>query len=76
MAHFMTCNKIVTNKEIVRLFMDNIYKYHSLPDDIISDRGSQSTSKFWKSLFNILKIKIKFSSAYHPETNGQIERIN
>jgi hypothetical protein len=47
MTHFMPCNKMVTGEEIARLFMDNIYKYHGLPDDIISDRGSQFTSKFW-----------------------------
>jgi hypothetical protein len=40
MAHFMPWNKIVTSEETARLFMDNIYKYHGLPDDIISDRGS------------------------------------
>jgi hypothetical protein len=40
MAHFIPCNKKVTGEETVRLFMDNIYKYHGLPNDIISDRGS------------------------------------
>jgi hypothetical protein len=40
MAHFMPHNKTVTCEEIARLFMDNIYKYHGLHDDIISDRGS------------------------------------
>jgi hypothetical protein len=76
MAHFMPCNKTVTSEETARLFMDNIYKYHGLPDDIISDRGSQFTSKFWQSLFKILKVKIKLSSAYHPQIDGQTERIN
>ena len=50
MAHFVPCNKTVT----ARLFIDNVYKYHGLPDDIISDRGTQFTSKFWQSLFKIL----------------------
>jgi hypothetical protein len=76
MAHFMPCNKTITCEEIARLFMDNIYKYRSLLDDIISDRGSQFTSKFWQSLFKILKVKIKLSSAYHPQIDGQTERIN
>jgi hypothetical protein len=66
MVHFMPCNKTVTGEETARFFMDNIYKYHGLLDDIISDRGSQFTSKFWQSLFKILKVKIKLSSAYHP----------
>jgi hypothetical protein len=76
MAHFMPCNKTVTDEKTARLFMDNIYKYHGLLDDIISDRGSQFTSKFWQTLFKILKVKIKLSYAYHPQTDGQIERIN
>jgi hypothetical protein len=46
--------------------MDNIYKYHGLPDNIISDRGSQFTLKFWQLLFKILKVKIMLSSTYHP----------
>ena len=55
---------------------DNVYKYHGLPDDIISDRDTQFTSKFWQSLFKILQVEIKLSSAYHPQTNGQTERVN
>jgi transposase InsO family protein len=76
MAHFIPCNKTNISKETVRFFMDIIYKYHGLHDDIISDRGSQLISKFWQSLFKILKVKIKLSSTYHPQTNGQTERIN
>ena len=76
MAHFVPCNKTVTGEETARLFIDNVYKYHGLPDDIISDQGTQFTSKFWQSLFKILQVKIKLFSAYHPQTNGQTERVN
>jgi transposase InsO family protein len=76
MAHFIPCNKTVIGEEIAKLFVDNIYKYHGLPDNIISDRGSQFTSKFWQTLFKILKVKIKLCSAYHHHTDGQTERIN
>ena len=75
-AHFVPCNKIVTSEEIARLFIDNVYKYHGLPDDIISNRGTQFTSKFWQSLFKILQVEIKLSSAYHPQIDGQTERVN
>ena len=40
MAHFVPCNKSVTGEEAARLFLENVYKYHGLPDDIISDRGT------------------------------------
>ena len=53
-----------------------MYKYHGLPDDIISDRGTHFTSKFWQSLLKILQVKIKLSSAYHPQTDSQTERVN
>jgi hypothetical protein len=76
MAHFVPCNKTVTGEETARLFMDNIYKYHGLHDDIIYDRGSQFNSKFWQLLFKIFKIKIKLSFAYYLQTDGQTERVN
>ena len=76
MAHFVSCNKIMTSEETARLFIDNVYKYHRLPDDIIFDRGIQFTSKFWQSLFKILQVEIKLSLAYHPQTDGQTERVN
>jgi hypothetical protein len=57
---------MVTGEETARLFMDNIYKYHGLHDDIIFDHGSQFILKFWQSLFKIFKVKIKLSFAYHP----------
>lgn len=76
MAHFVPCNKTVTGEETAKLFMENVYKYHGLPNDIISDRGTQFTSKFWQSLFKILQVKINLSSAYHPQTDGQTERVN
>ena len=76
MAHFVPCNKTVTDEETARLFIDNVYKYHGFPDDIISDRGTQFTSKFWQSLFKILQVEIKFFSAYYPQTDGQTKRVN
>ena len=72
MAHFVPCNKTMTGEETALLFIDNVYKYHGLSDDIIFDRGIQFTSKFWQSLFKILQVEIKLSSAYHPQT----KRVN
>jgi hypothetical protein len=76
MVHFVPCTKTITREEIVRLFVDNIYRYLGLHDDIISDRGPQFISKFWRSLFEILKVDIKLSSTFHPQTDGQMERVN
>jgi transposase InsO family protein len=76
MAHFVPCTKTMTREETARLFVDNVYRYHGLPDDIILDRGPQFVSKFWRSLFEILKVDIKLSSTFHPQTNGQTECVN
>lgn len=76
MAHFVPCKKTSSSEDTARLFFDNVYRDHGLPDDIISDRGTQFVSKFWKSLFEILKVEIKLFSAFHRQIDGQTERVN
>jgi transposase InsO family protein len=49
---------------------------HGVPKKIVSDRGSQFTSKFWEKLHESIDTKLNFSSAYHSHTDGQIERSN
>jgi hypothetical protein len=49
---------------------------HGVPKKIVSDRGTQFTSKFWEKLHESMDIKLNFSSAYHPQTDGQTERVN
>ena len=58
------------------LIMRNVVKYFGLPEDIISDRDSRFTGKFWTTLFNMLGSDLKFSTANHPQTDGQTERMN
>ena len=76
MAHFVPCKKTSSSEDTARLFFDIVYHYHGLPDDIVSDRGTQFVSKFRRSLFDILKVEIKLSSAFHIQTDGQTERVN
>jgi len=54
----------------------NIWRFYSLPEDIISDRDPKLTSHFWQALMDKLGIKTKLSTAFHPETDGQTERMN
>ncbi|KAK3542222.1 hypothetical protein QTP86_018469 [Hemibagrus guttatus] len=51
-----------------------VFRYYGLPKDIVSDRGSQFTSRVWRSFFKLLGVTISVSSGYHPQTNGQTER--
>ena len=61
---------------VASTFLSFVYKYHGLPEKIISDRDSVFMSIFWKSLFKTLGVKISPSTAYHPQTDGQTEIVN
>ena len=61
---------------LARLFLKHVFSKHGVPHDIISDRGKLFVSKFWSSLCELLGIKANLSTAYHPETDGQTERVN
>jgi hypothetical protein len=56
--------------------MRNVFKFHGMPSEIISDRDRKFVSEFWTTLFKMCGTKIKMSTTYHPETNGQTERRN
>ncbi|GME30143.1 uncharacterized protein ACHE_50633A [Neofusicoccum parvum] len=64
MRHFIPCYDTTTASQMAQLFRDNIWKYHSLPDTIISDRGPQFISEFWQGLCKLLKIDHRLSTAY------------
>ncbi|RVW58793.1 Transposon Tf2-2 polyprotein [Vitis vinifera] len=63
-------------EEAAKLFFSNVVKHFGLPRDIISDRDARFTGKFWVELFKLLGSELKFSTANHPQTDGQTERIN
>jgi len=75
-AHYIPTTIDVNSKGIARLFLDNIFKLHGLPDSIVSDRGTQFVSIFTRSLTDLLAIQQKVSTAFHPQTDGQTERVN
>lgn len=75
-AHFIPCVETLRAPELAWLFLDRIFKYHGLPESIISDRGSLFVSKFWSELCKQLQITPRTSTAYHPRTNGLTERTN
>lgn len=67
-----TCKAI----DISIIFMKEIFRLHGMPKEIIFDKDTKFTSNFWKSLFVGFETKMLFSTAYHPQTDGQIERLN
>lgn len=76
MAHFVACPSLSTAEELASLFWRNIFRLHGLPDDIVSDRGSQFVSRFWKRFLELLGIKSSLSTAFHLQSDGQTERVN
>ncbi|MBW0565337.1 hypothetical protein O181_105052 [Austropuccinia psidii MF-1] len=76
MAVFIPTMSSITSLDLAHLFIKNIFSKHGLPSRIVSDRGSLFVSSFWTNLFQQLKISRDLSTAYHPETDGQTERVN
>lgn len=76
MAHFIPLPKVPNSKETAHALSTHVFKLHGLPSALVSDRGTQFTSQFWRALCQQLGITLKMSSAYHPQSNGQTERIN
>ena len=62
--------------KVANVFVDNVYKLHGLPKVIISDRDKIFTSSLWQQLFQLTDTKLNMSSSYHPQTDGQTERLN
>ena len=76
MAHFIPTVKTATAEDLADLFLHYVWKLHGLPLKTVSDRGSLFTGRFLSQLYARLNIKGSFSSGYHPQTDGQTERIN
>ncbi|GJP71852.1 hypothetical protein CLOP_g2648 [Closterium sp. NIES-67] len=76
MAHFAPCSTTITAEETARLFISTIVRLHGIPAAIISDQDPKFTSKFWQDTWARYGTGLQFSSAYHPQTDCQIERTN
>ena len=61
---------------IADIFLKKISRLHGIPKLIISDRDVKFTGNFWRYLFSRLEMRLNFSTAYHPQTNGKTERVN
>ena len=75
-AHLIPTRTNVNAKEVAKLYIENIFKLHGVPDVIVSDRDSKFISSFWKSFHSIMGTKLALSTANHAQTDGQTERIN
>ncbi|KAL3969834.1 glutaminyl-tRNA synthetase [Sarotherodon galilaeus] len=75
-AHFVALPKLPTALETARHLTNHLFRLHGIPEDVVSDRGPQFTSRVWKEFCSALGAKVSLSSGYHPQSNGQTERTN
>ena len=73
---FIACSKSINAKGVAELFLEHWWKWFGFPKKVISDHGTVFNNKFTRDLYKRLGIKPHFSSAYHPESDGQTEQVN
>jgi transposase InsO family protein len=75
-THFVPVKTTHTTTNIAEIFMKEIARLHGIPRTIVSDIDTKFTSNFWRGLFKGFGKNLNFSIAYHPQTDGKIERVN
>ena len=76
MVHLAPCKHTITAEQVADIFFKEVVRLHGVPRYIVSDRDSKFTSDFWNSLWKNLGTKLKMSTSYHPQTDGQTEAMN
>ena len=76
MMHFVATTERTSAEGLARLFRDNVWKLHGLLESIVLDRGPQFAAELTKKLNRMLGIETRLSTAFHPQTNEQTERMN
>ncbi|KAL4282270.1 hypothetical protein GQ457_03G027210 [Hibiscus cannabinus] len=74
-AHFLPIRTDFGYQKLAELYIKEVIRLHGVPKSIISDRDPKFTSRFWKSLQNALGTQVKLSTAFHPQSDGQSERV-
>ncbi|KAM9412399.1 uncharacterized protein ACWYII_026600 [Salvelinus alpinus] len=75
-ARFVPLTKLPSAKETAELVINHVFRVFGIPQDMVSDRGPQFASRFWKAFCQLIGATASLSSGYHPESNGQTERMN
>jgi len=75
-AHFVSTVTTISAAGAAHLFLTHMWKHHSLPRKVVSDRGPQFVAEFTQELYWLLGIKLAATTVYHPQGDGQMERVN
>jgi transposase InsO family protein len=70
LAHFIPVKTTYSGPQLAELYMSKIVCLHGVPKKIVSDRGTQFTSRFWERMHETLDTQLRFSFSYHPQTDG------
>ena len=73
-AHFIPINMRYSLNKLTQIYIKEVVRLHGVPSSIVSDRDPRFSSQFWRSLHDAIGTRLKLSSAYHPQTDGQTER--
>src|SRR5262249_1630126 len=76
MVHLVPGKTTDNAPHVARQYLNNVFQLHGLSKEIVSDRGSIFTSRFWKAFMGLLDIRMATSTAFHPQTDGQTEWVN
>jgi hypothetical protein len=75
-THFIPLKSTCKEIDVSSIFMKEIFRLHGIPKEIVYDKDTNFTSIFWKYLFVGFETKLLFSTTYHPQTDGKIERVS
>ena len=76
MSHFILTHTTITALGAAHLFLTHVWKLHGLLRQVVSDRGPQFIAEFMQELYRLLRVKLAATTTYHPQGNGQMERVN
>ena len=76
MVHLIPCRKTTSAGEAARLYWQHVVKLHGVPRAIHTDRGAQFIGRWWREIWTLLGMKLRYGTAYHPQSQGQVERMN
>jgi transposase InsO family protein len=75
-AHFVPVKTQYATEKLADLYVEHMLRLHGAPRSIVSDRGTQFVAKFWQSFHQLLGTTLSYNIAFHPQTDGQTERVN